>query len=150
MFKKALLILAGLFLVTASAWAGRCPPPPGYSDDVPCSYIVIEGTISGLPSSYLYAYPLIRDPFSNLPSGCSISRGSFGQNQDPSHPYYCYYIIFQDTATKRECWDYFNRVGSINLQITGIALKRNRSSQMERWIAVPSSVTVTPGPVQTR
>ncbi|BAT71548.1 hypothetical protein TST_0743 [Thermosulfidibacter takaii ABI70S6] len=152
MFKKMclnLLIFVGFFLAVTSAWAGRCGPPSSSSYNAQTdSYIVIEGEISGLPSSYYVATPVIPLPFSP-PSTCSI-RFVTGY-QRPYRPYYCQYFIFKDTTTKRECWDYFKNLSSVNLRVTHIRVTKTRGSQPENWDANPSSRTVTLGPVhQTR
>lgn len=151
MFKKALLILAGLFLVTTSVWAGRCPPPPVLYNAQTDSYIVIEGTISGLPASYYLAlpkFPRISLLFSGKPSSCDIEFTYIAQ--DRSRGYYCRYYIFKNTSTNKDCWQYFRNLNNLTLKPDWISVQRSSSAPPERWDASPSSRTVTLGPVHTR
>ncbi len=148
MFKRALLILAGLFLATVSAWAGRCGPPSINYNSSADSYIVIEGTINGLPSSYLRATPIISLSLPGKPSSCGIGHPYIPQT--PIHPYYCSYIIFINTANKRECWEYFQNLNTLTITIHGVQFLKTRS-ESETWIIQGTSRrTLTLGPVRTR
>ncbi len=149
-------MLLGLFLFGSSSpvLAGRCvdPSSTGYTANYHAdsdSYIVIEGTISGLPSSYDYALPnyFIYNIFPEIPSSCKIT-GFVVEQRRGRNNYYCYYFLFKDTATKRECWEYFKNLNTLTLRPSSITVKRSSSEPPEHWTAQPSSRTVTLSPVR--
>ena len=141
---EVLLISLGIFFFSLldSLWAGRCGPPPyNYNPDTD-SYIVIEGTISGLPASYVKALPAGVDiPRENLPRSCFIYFNA--RPQTPSHPYYCLYVVFKDTSTKKECWRYFQNLRTLNVRPHSILVMKSGHHNYENWIPQPSSKRVS-------
>lgn len=161
-FKAIAILLIGLFLfcLSDSAEAGRCSQPPRYVgtglnmspvnyNPATDSYIVIEGTISGLDPSYVEAYP----DFSNVSLGATVGPGGITicphervvVPQTKQRGYYCYYFIIKNTKSSQKCWDYFKSLNTLNLAPSNIIVFF--PSGREQWTPQPSSRTVTLSPV---
>lgn len=121
---------------------------PGEAND---SYVIVSGQVDarGLKDAYdrsvrtLYVtFDPTKAGFPKQPEGCVLDTHAFPQNLGFQEGYR-FYFIFRDTASKPECWRWFQSVGKVTLVLDGIRAKRGTEADpYEVLSAEPQTVSL--------